>query len=831
MRRLYFLLALMLFMTSIYAQHASKKGNVSANQISVQKKAQSVVKNSDAIFSEDFESGNLDNWTLLDKDGDKHNWIIGKGLKAHAGTAYAASASWDETAGALTPENWLVSKAIDLSAASGTIFLDYYVAPIDQDWPSEKYKCVLSTTGSDVTDFTTNLYEEVIIVGPNNGYTKRSIDISSYIGETIYLAWVHYDCSDNYLIGIDDISVYKNTTVDVGIVEVKTPTNENGCTLTASEDITVTLFNYGGETVSKLSVGLSINGGEQVSETTINLDLKPGKSKDYTFTNKADLLTLDYYSLNLSVTLKDDINQSNDSLMHKVTSGDAKITVRTLSDGNNDEIWVIKNLAGDVIAKGPDYQWNVKDTIDICVIANDCYTFEFTGFDKTGWLELLYNDVVVAGGQIPGNTIDGVTFYGIGEACPDEDMRLTSISLPNLSEPSELDIKGALVNYGKNTLTSFDVVYEIGDHISAIYSVTGINVLTSGKYEFTHDIPYNFNTIGNYTVKVTISNPNGVPDENPADNVLSSKIIIATSLLEKKQLFEHFTSSTCGPCATYTPTADKIQAANPDKYSLIRYQVSWPGTGDPYKTAMAADRVKYYSPSGVPSVYRNGKYDMNISQASFNTYATQPSIFSINIDAQYEGNNVTVAATIGTIANIDAGVTAHIVVVENKTVKNIGTNGEKEWLNVMMAMLPTSAGTILKAIAKDESVTVTETYNMSTTFVEEMNDLTAVVFIQDETTKEVLQSEMVAINSVGIKDVNSNSFNVYPNPFNNTLTIDHLENASQVIVSNILGQTVKTVNKLGSKVVISTDDLNKGIYFISVIDNNNNIKTEKVVKQ
>ncbi len=82
-------------------------------------------------------------------------------------------------------------------------------------------------------------------------------------------------------------------------------------------------------------------------------------------------------------------------------------------------------------------------------------------------------------------------------------------------------------------------------------------------------------------------------------------------------------------------------------------------------------------------------------------------------------------------------------------------------------------------------------------------------------------------------DIRSNELelvSVFPNPFNNTLTLNNLVNVTDVIITNILGQTVMTVNSSEEKIVISTSNLDKGIYLITIVDSNNNTKTERVVK-
>ena len=828
-------LILTLLFGSAFSQYQLRSGV--QNNIKVKKNYSTKSTKNSTIYYEDFESGNLDSWTTYDEDGDGRNWGIPEsGNQSHSGWYHAASESWN--AGAITPNNWLISPAIDLSGVSGTISLDYFVGPKDSDWPDEHYKCVISKKTNTPSDFTTILYEETVVVGSENGFTKRSINISEYINETIYIAWVHYDCTDMFQLMLDDVLVYKNTSIDAGITGVKAPTNENGCGLTNEEDVTVSIFNYGGQPISTVIAEYTIS-SEQVSETTTvtetvtDINILPGASIDYTFTQKADLSVLGYYNMDFSITLDNDDDLTNNTFKHQLTNGDAKITVHTLSDGNGGEIWTIKNSAGSVIATGPDYQWDAEDIIDICVISDDCYSLEFTGFDATGWMEVLYNDQVIGGGQTPGNTVGGVTFYGIGNNCLNTDLGLIDINLPTFSEPKEINIGGKVINFGLSNISSFDVIYKIDDHTSSTYNISGLDLKIGEEYEFVHDVPFNFDTDGDYNVTIEVSNPNGITDENLENNSSSQAISIITGLMYKKQIFEHFTSSTCGPCATYTPTADALLGANKGNYSLIRYQVNWPDNGDPYYIQAAGVRVNYYNVNGVPSVYRNGTFDMGVTQEGFDVYAAQPTSIGIEAKATYNDNNVSVEATIKSNASVAEGLKAHIVIIENKTTKNKGTNGETEFENVMMAMLPSSSGTTLEAFAANESKMINETYDMSTTFVEEMSDLTAVIFVQDDLNKEVMQSIMIPIElGSGINHSEELSVSIFPNPFSNKFTVANLNNASQIIISNILGQALKTVNIENlTTTTIPTSDLQNGIYMITVIDNKNNKRTERVVKQ
>ena len=79
--------------------------------------------------------------------------------------------------------------------------------------------------------------------------------------------------------------------------------------------------------------------------------------------------------------------------------------------------------------------------------------------------------------------------------------------------------------------------------------------------------------------------------------------------------------------------------------------------------------------------------------------------------------------TIDPLVNYEAGLVAHIVIVEKTTMGNVGNNGETEFHNVMMKMLPDASGTTLGALATGVQVSLNETFDMDETFMETPNDL------------------------------------------------------------------------------------------------------------
>jgi hypothetical protein len=158
-------------------------------------------------FSEDFESGTLPTgWVIYDEDGDSYNWIntaLETGIyEPHSGEYCMTSASYlnPPGPGALTPDNYLVTPAIDVTATSE---LKFWVAPQDVDYPNEQYYVKISTTGNAVADFTTTIHEGV----PTTAWGEVTVDLSTYGGQTVYIAFEHANCTDNFYLKLDDVSV------------------------------------------------------------------------------------------------------------------------------------------------------------------------------------------------------------------------------------------------------------------------------------------------------------------------------------------------------------------------------------------------------------------------------------------------------------------------------------------------------------------------------------------------------------------------------------------------------------------------------------------------
>ncbi|MCF8307529.1 MAG: T9SS type A sorting domain-containing protein [Bacteroidales bacterium] len=323
----------------------------------------------------------------------------------------------------------------------------------------------------------------------------------------------------------------------------------------------------------------------------------------------------------------------------------------------------------------------------------------------------------------------------------DLDLAMSTITTPEYVEQGDVEITGTVFNMGANEITSFDVNWQVNDGTVHTSTETGVNIGSTEEYEFTAEDPWAA-TPGTYTLSVWISNINGGEDDNP-DNDMSEKTInVATNSVQRRPLYEEFTSSTCGPCAdfnsnTFTPFMEE----HDDEICVVKYQMDWPGSGDPYYTEEGGVRQEYYGVSAVPSLFTDGKSTGTNSTAVNNAFDEQmatPAFMSIEGNFQIDGTTITATATLDSYINAE-DMTVHMVVIEEMTTENTGGNGETEFLNVMMKMLPDAEGTTVDLVA-GESYSLSYIQDLSETNIEEFDDLSVVIFAQNDATKQVFQS-------------------------------------------------------------------------------------------
>ena len=101
------------------------------------------------------------------------------------------------------------------------------------------------------------------------------------------------------------------------------------------------------------------------------------------------------------------------------------------------------------------------------------------------------------------------------------------------------------------------------------------------------------------------------------------------------------------------------------------------------------------------------------------------------------------------------------------------------------------------------------------------------------TVNDVQTSTNVTVEFELISGINAETFEsiiAYPNPFSNEISISSPEKVKRIVVSNLIGQLVLDENLNGRKAV-STDQLNAGVYLITIEGFNGERVVRKMIKK
>lgn len=245
--------------------------------------------NAQVVYSENFTNAGTwtaaQQWTSVDVDQDGKSWGLYNLASAPAPFSSfgicAGSKSWDTVA--LTPNNYFVSPIINLSSLAGLgAELSFKVASIDGDFFAEHYSVYAATTQQGLASATA-LFTETLA---DSLVHTRTVNLSSMAGQpVVYIAFRHYDCSDENIFFIDDVTItgvaglqeiildtkiYPNPATDMLNVEVNDADFSSAKVFTLEGKLVIT-SNTSSISVSELNPGMYIlevigsNGGSSKS--------------------------------------------------------------------------------------------------------------------------------------------------------------------------------------------------------------------------------------------------------------------------------------------------------------------------------------------------------------------------------------------------------------------------------------------------------------------------------------------------------------------------------------------------------------------------------------
>ena len=141
--------------------------------------------------------------------------------------SYISATTSEGTAyGAVTPDNYLVSPQIRLGGS-----ITFYAAARMSNYPAEKFSVLVSESGNtNANDFTHTLLT-VTLTSSTYSWNEYTVDLSDYSGMG-YVAIRHYDCNDQHLLYVDDITIVEGEVNDGSVTA--SYVNGTSCTVIAT---------------------------------------------------------------------------------------------------------------------------------------------------------------------------------------------------------------------------------------------------------------------------------------------------------------------------------------------------------------------------------------------------------------------------------------------------------------------------------------------------------------------------------------------------------------------------------------------------------------------
>ncbi len=279
-------------------------------------------------LSEDFQGGSMpQGWTVIADDLTNssnysqynQSWQV---AEVDAGNYAAVSISWTEPQGN-DCDRWLISPAISIPTSGYSLLANIWGRTAN--YP-EKVKVMISTTGTNKTDFT-----QVLDVVMNDqdysiGWNTVMVNLDNYAGQNIYIAFVNH--GDGYYTFVDDVNVKVIPANAMSAISASAPAyTAQGSYIPVS----LTVRNEGTSPLTSFDVTYTVNGGNEETFTASNINVAPFASYTYTFNAATDCLGTNTVAMTVSNPNNDDNGDVHNATASCSTSvyDPATVTQRT----------------------------------------------------------------------------------------------------------------------------------------------------------------------------------------------------------------------------------------------------------------------------------------------------------------------------------------------------------------------------------------------------------------------------------------------------------------------------------------------------------------------
>lgn len=392
---------------------------------------------------------------------------------------------------------------------------------------------------------------------------------------------------------------------------------------------------------------------------------------------------------------------------------------------------------------------------------------------------------------------------------------------PNYTYTAAADVRNA----GLNT-ESFNVLLEISNTFGEVLftNTQAVTNLQSGNTVQVSFNPYTLVVANDaYLVSVTAVLDTDMEESNNQ----RSKYIYTYTTPKDEVVLEIGTGTWCVYCPGAAMGAHDL-IENGYNVSVIKYH-----SGDSYEIPASASRVSYYSIAGFPTSIFDGVESIVGGSSNQSLYpAFVPLVdarnqirTAFNMDFAVPVQNdasFTVLAMINKMGPVlQNNLRLHFAVTESNIPQNWFNQTEVD--NVLRLMLPSAAGVALD-MSETEYHEEMYQFTMQPSWV--LDNMEVVIFIQDNDTKEILNSIKRNLNELtSVKPIQTekDEIIVYPNPVTGESVIAFNLSPNEQADIRLIDMGGRTVAILeaqtttgNNQIVINRNDYSQGVYFVQL---------------
>ena len=450
--------------------------------------------------------------------------------------------------------------------------------------------------------------------------------------------------------------------------------------------------------------------------------------------------------------------------------------------------------------------------------------------------------------------LDNISVY---ESAPN-DGKIIDVSKMSRYGYGNQIVSGYFKSLGLNPANNATINYSINNGVVNTETINFNQPLNFGdSTAYVFSLPANLALYEN-TVKVWVTEVNGTPELITTNDTAKFTVFNASQSVLRNAILEEMYSSTCPGSASlndnFTPI---VNANNPNtngRLNVIKYHCMY---GDPSFSNEAIRRTLFYKVYLLPAIYANGTRLLSMyNQSEIDEEINKPAYASITASITINGNVLSTSSDVTPYISIpvNSPLVIHRVLLQKYYNFNTGNFNQNDFYHVMRKMEPDENGISYCPVdGITTNLPFNYTVNLNTPTINQNGydfwqttnlEYEYVVFVQDKTTGDILQSASASIldpQYVGLVEFSDNNpqIGIYPNPAADFAVVGlKLAQESEVTISifDELGKMVyqnksKQTESGQKEMKINTSNFLSGIYQVSVETNKGLFKDKLIISK